>query len=457
MNTAKASASTNVIVAAGDSNGYVYVYVYNGVTFSPLWSHYMGTSPLFTGASPTFPTYSQAVGVASVAMSTSGTPLYLAAGLYLTNLTLFNAQTGAVLWSKSIRISESYGGGWSGTESDSVAISANGTYIVAGCTNGIYVYNTLGGLVWSYPVGATCVAISPNGDWVAACNYTNNAIYLFSNPSGTIASGWPIAITGFWVATSDPGYVVFSKYYSDTIYAYNSAGTPMWTPISYMDPVWQKDLVNYIRVGMSQNGEGVVAVNDDPNSNFNCSLCYLNIFVNPPGTFPPDWTFSPNSNPLDKFWSVAISAAANGITIATGPATVGYTWVFPTSTSPATNPPPPKNTFTTTNISQAYALTSDGVYGACGSTNNTDPKIPNSQSGYLYLFNTAGTGTLWSSANLGGNVHTVAISYTAITVGGTVVPVDKLVLLAPYIALASTILIATAATGIYVKRRKKKQ
>jgi hypothetical protein len=40
-------------------------------------------------------------------------------------------------------------------------------------------------------------------------------------------------------------------------------------------------------------------------------------------------------------------------------------------------------------------------------------------------------------------------------VGGIWVPVDKLALLAPYIALASTILAATATTAIYVKRRKK--
>jgi len=45
-------------------------------------------------------------------------------------------------------------------------------------------------------------------------------------------------------------------------------------------------------------------------------------------------------------------------------------------------------------------------------------------------------------------------------VGGVWVPVDKFVLLAPYIALASTILVATAAIAIYVKhvkRRNKKQ
>jgi hypothetical protein len=45
-------------------------------------------------------------------------------------------------------------------------------------------------------------------------------------------------------------------------------------------------------------------------------------------------------------------------------------------------------------------------------------------------------------------------------VGGVVIPVDKFGLLAPYIGVASTILVATAATAIYVKRvkrRKKKQ
>jgi len=45
-------------------------------------------------------------------------------------------------------------------------------------------------------------------------------------------------------------------------------------------------------------------------------------------------------------------------------------------------------------------------------------------------------------------------------VGGIVVPVDKFGLLAPYIGLSSTILVATVATAIYakrVKRRKEKQ
>ena len=42
-------------------------------------------------------------------------------------------------------------------------------------------------------------------------------------------------------------------------------------------------------------------------------------------------------------------------------------------------------------------------------------------------------------------------------VGGIMVPVDKLGLLAPYIGLASTILVATVAAGIYVKRVKRRK
>jgi len=42
-------------------------------------------------------------------------------------------------------------------------------------------------------------------------------------------------------------------------------------------------------------------------------------------------------------------------------------------------------------------------------------------------------------------------------VGGFVVPVDKFGLLAPYIGLASTILVATVATAIYVKRVKRRK
>ena len=59
-----------------------------------------------------------------------------------------------------------------------------------------------------------------------------------------------------------------------------------------------------------------------------------------------------------------------------------------------------------------------------------------------------------------GAVLNVSVGCPEEGVGGIVVPVDKFGLLAPYIGLASTILVATAATTIYVKhvkRRKEKQ
>ncbi len=54
---------------------------------------------------------------------------------------------------------------------------------------------------------------------------------------------------------------------------------------------------------------------------------------------------------------------------------------------------------------------------------------------------------------------TITFTFTG-GVGGIVIPIDKFGLLAPYIGLASTILVATVATVIYVKRvkgRKEKQ
>jgi hypothetical protein len=60
-------------------------------------------------------------------------------------------------------------------------------------------------------------------------------------------------------------------------------------------------------------------------------------------------------------------------------------------------------------------------------------------------------------ANVSISTGGIATMTTPGSVGGISVSVDKLALLAPYIALASTIIVATAATAIYVKHRKKKQ
>jgi hypothetical protein len=57
-------------------------------------------------------------------------------------------------------------------------------------------------------------------------------------------------------------------------------------------------------------------------------------------------------------------------------------------------------------------------------------------------------------------VMVTVVSYTGPgpgPVGGILIPVDKFGLLAPYIGLTSTILVATVATAVYVKRVKRKK
>jgi len=69
-------------------------------------------------------------------------------------------------------------------------------------------------------------------------------------------------------------------------------------------------------------------------------------------------------------------------------------------------------------------------------------------------------GHVYFKYNIGGGSFVIVDHYVTSTVGGILVPVDKFGLLAPYFGLASTILIATVATAIYVKRvkhRKEKQ
>jgi len=55
---------------------------------------------------------------------------------------------------------------------------------------------------------------------------------------------------------------------------------------------------------------------------------------------------------------------------------------------------------------------------------------------------------------IGGLENPLVVLPSGVGVGGIVIPVDKFGLLAPYIGLASTIIVATVATAIYVKRVK---
>jgi hypothetical protein len=344
-------------VAAGSSNGVVYVYDTAG---NLLWSFNTGAN------------------VASVDVSSDGA--YIAVGSQGNKLYLF-ARDGTKLWEKSVPIA--YGGWGVGQESKSVAISAYGEYVVAGCTDKLYVYKKDGTLHYSNTGQETCVEISPSGNYIASCNNADGTIHLFSNSvtGGTLL--WTKTISNaLCIATSDSGYVAVSD--RAKVYLYNSAGTQIW---GYTHAKWDIDI---IRVDMPQDGLSVVAANDDPGDNKGCVLCYWNHLKDGTSGWSatdstPVWTYDPGGVGSD-YYSVAISG--NGSYITTG-GTQGPCLFASTSNVPLQTYGMGTN--------QSLDLTDTG-FGACGSSQ-----------GNLYYFSKDSGIPLWNKA-LGGNVHAVAVS-----------------------------------------------
>ncbi len=69
----------------------------------------------------------------------------------------------------------------------------------------------------------------------------------------------------------------------------------------------------------------------------------------------------------------------------------------------------------------------------------------------------AGSFTITVAGTGGGTIHTTQFTLTVnpLTVGGTIVPINKLALLAPYVGLVAAILTGTIATIIYVVRTRR--
>lgn len=492
MVTPRVHASVWVTIAAGSTNDYVYVYDEAG---NLLWNYNTGAD------------------VASVAVSLDG--VHIAVGSLQNKLYLFD-RSGTKKWEKPVPVSDG-GMGWWEPESKSVQISALGEYVVAGCTDRLYVYNMDGTLHWSHVGKETCVDISPNGNYIVSCNSGDGTVHFFSIAKS--APLWNKSIGAHWVATSDAGYVAAAS--RSTIYLYDILGTQIW---SYSHSKWDTD---YIRVDMPLNGFGVVAVNDDPADNLGCVLCYWNDFKDgTPGWNSADgapvWTFVPSPDVGgNDFSSVAISGG--GEYIATGPSQGSV--VFHASSNVSLQ------TFSM-GSGLSYDLTFDGQFGACGNREGTlwyfskDSSTPlwsktiggwiqtvalaqyipspydvtirahcnivgadvsvsiamdGSPTGYTtphtftgltgtHTFTVPGTDPhahpfkQWSTGETSSTItvnsagtYTALYEYEAPPVGGVWVPVDTLGLLAPYIGLASTILVATATTAIYVKRFRRKE
>jgi hypothetical protein len=392
------------IVAAGSQDTNVYVFDFFG---NPQWS--------FATAAP----------VLSVAFDNDAK--YLVSGSRILPdgpgfLCFFDAHAvtgGGInvpLWMMQLPISESYDGGWMGTESKSVDTKYNyynqQNIVAAATDSGLYLFDQAGNLIWQYydQSPETIVRISQDGNFIVCVDYNTGIIHYFSHlhdgtPGWGPEDGTPVWSFGggvyyaFWVAISGIGDYVAASVYPNPVIV-----NPMTTGVVLLDRTgnivwfWILQKGGYVRVDMPCIGRSVVSVNDDPSNGVGCDLTYWSDGGNgwDAGDANPVWSYWPGKelgsgqNPTDDFYTVAISE--NGDYIATG----GI----------------PKNTYLLQNDGtlqqtiglmlgaiQSVDLTFTGKYGAA---------VDNA--GLLWFFN-KDTGLVWAWADLSeAPFHCVAVS-----------------------------------------------
>jgi hypothetical protein len=330
------------------------------------------------------------------------------------------------LWAMQLNISESYDGGWMGTESKSVDVkynSYNASMVVAAATDqGLYLFDQWGNQIFHYwdedPEGTvwpeTIVRISQDGNYIVCASHDGpgraRGVHYFSHlrdgiPGWGPADGTPIwdfymldTAGVFWVAISGLGdYVAVSGWYTRPMGAYvtllNGSGSQIW--IYSLALPGRKG--GYVRVDMPCDGRSVVCANDDPNNGLGTDLLYFNDGGNgwDGGDGTPVWSFWPGKpapqNTLDDFYTVAISE--NGDYIATGG--------LPPNVYLLTKAGALQQTIATTPsyATQSVDLTFTGKYGAAGDTY-----------GVVWFFD-KDTGFKWSrNTDYNAPIHSIAVS-----------------------------------------------
>jgi outer membrane protein assembly factor BamB len=301
--------------------------------------------------------YTTGAGLRSVAISADGE--YIVAGSQDSNVYLSAKDSSTPLWSYTID-----------DHVDTVAISADGEYIVAGTGDWkVYLFDKDSNIpLWNYTTGAglRSVAISADGEYITAGSGKN--VYLFSKDSGTPLWSYETGGGVYSVSISADGeYIAAGSQDDNNVLLFDKdSGTPLWT--------YETENVGFVSsVAISADGEYITAgtMGDDEK-----------VYLFDKDSSTPLWSYDTG----DLVYSVTISA--DGEYIAAGGDTNIYLFNKDGNT--------PLWVYTATGWS--VSISADGEYIVAGSEDHN-----------VYLFYKDSSEPLWSYI-VGSNLQT-AISF----------------------------------------------
>lgn len=325
------------------------------------------------------------------------------------------------LWIQQLNISESYDGGWMGTESKSVDVKYNCynqcDVVAAAHEYGLNLYDQWGNLIWEYydEWPETIVRISQDGNYIVCADYHSMILHYFSHLSDGVP-GWgpddgiPIWSFGgdmnefavYWTAISGLGdYIAVSGWTEPYPPAnpQNTAGVILLNKTGEIVGYYWLPKGGFVRVDMPCHGRSVVSVNDDPTDSLGCDLNYFSDGGDgwDSGDSTPVWSYWPgkeggfDQTVTHDFYTVAISE--NGDYVATGGA--------PPNTYLLTKAGVVQQIIANTpgNATQSVDLTFTGKYGASGD-----------YYGVVWFFD-KDTGLMWSrNTDWNAPIHSIAVS-----------------------------------------------
>jgi outer membrane protein assembly factor BamB len=468
-----------VFVGSEDHN----VYAFGPSTNWPMFHH----DVLHTGYSTsTAPTTNQTLWNYTAGGPVESSPAVVNGVVYVgsddNNVYALNATTGAKIWNYT-----------AGGAVESSPAVANGMVFVVSDNGFVYALNAkTGHRIWNYPIVVLIPgwASYPIGTPVESSPTVSNGVVYVGNDNGSVFAFSARNGTLYWQQTTVVGnlvsspavsggvvYVCSTNRISDAVYAlYASNGTIKWHTPGPGAPMLSSPAVVGGVVYFTCD-DWTCACNATTGSPIWSYCTFSSKTGYGPYSSPAVAYIGPNYSPTTVVYVGGINLthplgevyALNATCLSPAPANWGghkpsCLWNYTTGTPWVDSSPAVANgmVFVGSDDNRTYALnattgvlvwkykTGGAVFSSPAVAGSPTSSLVNLSSGVVYV----GSDDDHVYAFQTSIIHPVGGFYP---VGGIYVTVNKLELLAPYIALASTILAVTAATGIYVKRKKKKQ